>query len=96
MLFFSIRVELPFDVTVQCPHHAYPGEHRRAAALSDQQKSFHCGLPFCGIVFGVGELSDVKRGVAEGDELLALGQFDWIEELLVPRTLRPPRRYHQT
>jgi hypothetical protein len=27
----------------------------------------------------------VSCGVAEGDELLALGQFDGIEELLVPR-----------
>jgi len=47
MLFFSIRVELPFDVTVQCPHHAYRGEHRWAAALSNWQERFHGGLPFC-------------------------------------------------
>jgi hypothetical protein len=44
-----------------------------AAALSDQQKRFHRGLPFGGIVFRLGELSDVERGVAQGDELLALG-----------------------
>jgi hypothetical protein len=51
------RVELPFDVTIQCPHNAYPGEHRRAAAISDQQKRFHRGLPFYGIVFsGLGSL----------------------------------------
>ena len=35
-------------------------------------------------MFGLGELGDVERGVAEGDELLALGQFDGIEEWLVP------------
>ena len=52
------RVELSFDMTIQRPHHAYPGEHRRAVALGNQQKRFHRGLPFCGIVFGLGELDD--------------------------------------
>jgi hypothetical protein len=67
------RVELPFDMTIERSHHADPREHRRSAALSDQQKRFHRGLPFFGIVFGLGELSDVERGVAEGGEFLALG-----------------------
>jgi hypothetical protein len=66
------RVELPFDVTIERSHHPYPGEHRRAAALSDQQKRFHRGLPFLGIVFGLGEFHYVICGVAEGDQLLAL------------------------
>jgi hypothetical protein len=88
MLFLPVRVQLPFGVTIQCPHHADPGKHRRSATLSDQQKRFHGGLPFCGIVFGLRQLGDVERGVAEGDQLLALGQFDWIEELLVPRHLQ--------
>jgi hypothetical protein len=73
MLFLPVRVQLPFGVTIQCPHHADPGKHRRS---------------FCGIVFGLRQLGDVERGVAEGDQLLALGQFDWIEELLVPRHLQ--------
>jgi hypothetical protein len=47
-----------------CHAEPYPGEHRRSAALSDQQKRFHRGLPFFGIVFGLGELGDVdgRRG----------------------------------
>jgi hypothetical protein len=73
MLFLPVRAELPFDVTIERSHHPYPGEHRRSAALSDQQKRFHRGLPFFGIVFGLRELSDVERGVAEGGEFLALG-----------------------
>jgi hypothetical protein len=54
MRVFPVRVKLPFDVTIERPHHAYPGEHRRAAALSNQQKRFHRGLSFCGIVFVLG------------------------------------------
>jgi len=34
------------------------GEHRRSAALSNKQQRFRRGLPFCGIVFGLGELRD--------------------------------------
>jgi len=36
-------------------------------------------------MFGLGELGDVERGVAEGDEPFAFRQFDWVEELLAPR-----------
>jgi hypothetical protein len=36
-------------------------------------------------VFSLGELGDVERGVAQGDELHAVRQFDRIEEFLVPR-----------
>jgi hypothetical protein len=52
--FPSGPAELPFDVTIQRPHDADPGEHRRAAALGNQQQRFHRGLPFFGIVFGPG------------------------------------------
>ena len=73
------RVELPLDMTVERPHHADPGEHRRATALSNQQERFQRGLPFGGIVFDLGELGDVEGDVAKRVKLLA------IEELLVPR-----------
>jgi hypothetical protein len=86
MCFLARRVELSFDVTIQRPHHAHPGEHRRTATLGDQQKRFHRGLPFCGIVFGLGELGDVQRGVAQGDELLTRGQSDWIRKMVGPKT----------
>ena len=86
MRFLPVRVELSLDVTIQRPHHSYPGEHRRSAALSDQQKRFHRGLPFCGIVFGLGQFGDVGCSVAQGDQLLALGQFDRID---VPGHISP-------
>ena len=89
MLFLSGRIKLPLDVTIQRPHHAYPGKHHRATALGNQQKRFHRGLPFFGIVFGLGEFGDVGCGVAERDELLAFGQFDGIEKWLVPRQVSP-------
>jgi hypothetical protein len=89
MHILPVPVELPFDVTIQCPHHSYPGEHRWPAALSDQQQQrFHRGLPFLGIVFGLREHGDVGCGVAESDERLALGQFDWVVKWLVPRHLQ--------
>jgi hypothetical protein len=35
--------------------------------LGNQQQRFHRGLPFFGIVFGLGQFGDVEGGVAEGD-----------------------------
>jgi hypothetical protein len=52
--------------------------------LGDQQQRLHRGLPFGGVVFGLGQFGDVLRGVAKCDELLALGQFDWVVNWLVP------------
>ena len=65
MFFLPVWVELPFDMTIEPSHHADPGEHRRAIALSDQQHRLHRDLPFCGVVFGLGELSDVEGGVGK-------------------------------
>ena len=48
--------------------------------LLDQQQRFHRRLPFVGIVFGLGQLDDLLRGVAEGHR-----RFDRIEKPLVPR-----------
>jgi hypothetical protein len=45
MMFFAIGIEHAFDVSVQRPHDADPGEHRRAAVLGDQEKQFDRGLP---------------------------------------------------
>ena len=70
-------IKLLLDVTIERVHHADPGEHRRAAALGNQQQRFHRRLPFGGVVFGLGELGDVGGGVTQGNERLALGQFGY-------------------
>ena len=45
----------------------------------------HRGLPFFGIVFCLGQFSDVLRGVAERDELATSGKHDRIEKPFIPR-----------
>jgi hypothetical protein len=56
---------------MQRSHHADPGEHRRPVMFCDQHQRLHRGLPFFGMVFGLGQLGDVGRGVAESDQRLA-------------------------
>ncbi len=57
----------------------------------NEQMRLHCGLPFFGIVFCLGQLGDVERGVAERDPRLSARQHDWIEEPLIPRH-GPPQK----
>jgi hypothetical protein len=78
MLFLSGRIKHPLDVTIKRPHHAYPGEHRWAAALGNEQKRFHRGLPFLGIVFGLGELRDVLRRVPL-PQIRTINQLDFAD-----------------
>jgi len=47
--------------------------------------NLHRGLPFFGIVFCLGQFSDVLRGVAERDELATSGKHDRIEKPSIPR-----------
>jgi hypothetical protein len=74
--------------------------------LGDQQQRLHRGQPFFGVVFGLGQLGDVEGGVAQGDQLLAVRQFDRFEKSLIPRQrfyfftfglldLRPPATFQQ-
>jgi hypothetical protein len=46
MWVFPIRIENALDVTIQRPHDANAGEHRRAAVRRDQKKRLHRRLPF--------------------------------------------------
>jgi len=39
-----------------------------AVKFGNQRKRLHRGLPFFGIVFCLGQLGDVERGVAERDQ----------------------------
>jgi len=43
------------------------------------------GLPLLGIVFRFRQFGDVERGVAQGDQCPALGQFDRLGKWTVPR-----------
>ena len=52
-----------------------------AAALRHQYQHFHRGLRFFGVAFGLGQLGDVERGVAEREELATARQRDRIIEL---------------
>jgi hypothetical protein len=53
--------------------------------LAPGRASAHRGLPFIRIVFRLGQLGDVERGVAERDQRLALRQLYRIEKLWIPR-----------
>jgi hypothetical protein len=54
MMVVVILIKNPDDVTVQGPHDADAREHRRPVMFCNEQKRFHRGLPFHGIVFCLG------------------------------------------
>lgn len=53
----------------------------KPAVVFQEQPS---GLPFGGIVFGLGQFGDVVRGVVEGCQPLAFCQRDWFVEIRLP------------
>lgn len=85
MMVFPVGIEHSLDVPIKRPHDADTREHRRPAMFCDEEQRFHRGLPFLGIVFRLGQLGDVERGVPERDELATVGHLDWIGKLLIPR-----------
>ena len=74
--------------SVKRSHHSDTSEYRRPVALGNRQQRLHGGLPFFGVVFGLRQLGDVERGVAERDELLALRQRDGFIEMPLPSFVR--------
>ena len=54
MLVFARRVKHALDVPVDRFHDADAREQRWPVLFCDQQQRFHRGLPFVGIVFGLG------------------------------------------
>lgn len=58
---------------IQRPHHTDPREHSRPAVLGDQDQRLDRGLPCWRVVLGFRQLCDVVGGVAQGDELAAIG-----------------------
>jgi hypothetical protein len=75
MLVFPRWVEHAFDVAVQGSYDANASEHSWPVMFHDQQKSLYHGLPFFGIVFRLGQFSDVVRGVAEGEQRCSAWQY---------------------
>jgi hypothetical protein len=41
----------------------------------NQQQLQHCGLPFLGIVFGLGQFRDLERRIAQRHQRLPAGQI---------------------
>jgi len=56
--------------------------------------NLHRGLPFFGIVFWLGQFSDVLRGVAEHDDLATSGKHDRIEKPFISRHKLCPRPHY--
>jgi len=52
---------------------------------SATSNSFHCGLPFFGIVFCLGQFGGVLRGIAERDQRFPARHRDRIDKPLIPR-----------
>ena len=77
MVAFALWIKSPFDVTVQRPHDADPGQDRRAAVLCNEDQRLHGGLPFRRGVLGVRQLRDVAGGISQGEELAAIRKRYW-------------------
>jgi hypothetical protein len=77
MMVLARWIKHPLDVTVQRPHDPDPRQHRRAAALGDQQQRLRRSLPLPRLVLGLRKLRDVVAGILERDKRAAAGQRDW-------------------
>ena len=88
MMALAPGIKDPFNVTVQCPHDADPGQRRRATALRNEDQRFHSGLPFRRGVFGLRQLRDVGGGIPQGKELATIRKRDWIVERSRPEQLK--------
>jgi hypothetical protein len=69
VMLLAIRIEFANLVTVQRLHDPDPRQHRRAAALGDQQQRLGCGLPFRRFVLGLRKLRDVRPGILQRHKL---------------------------
>jgi hypothetical protein len=51
MLVLARGIEHPLDMAIQGSHDPDARQHRRAVMFRNEEKRFHRGLPFFGIVF---------------------------------------------
>ena len=83
MRVFALRIKHPLDVPIERPQHADARHHGGPVVLDDQEQGFDRGLPILEILFDLGKLLDIVRGVLEGNEsVVAQG----------PREMSSPRR----
>jgi hypothetical protein len=68
MVVFAIGIEHALDVTVQRPHNANAGEHRRAVQRRNEHQRLHCCLPF-----GLAEIAKRESQAAEHDAVECIG-----------------------
>jgi len=54
--------------------------HGRAIELDDQEQGVYRSLPLREMLFGLGKLLDIGRGILEGDEMTTAGQENRIVE----------------
>jgi hypothetical protein len=69
MRVFAIRIEHPFDVSVQRPQYPDPRMHQKVAALSGTNQALDGGLPFVELLIGFRKLGDVIASILKSDEL---------------------------
>jgi hypothetical protein len=70
---FALGIKDPFDVTVQRPHDADPGQHRWPAVFGYEDQRLHGGLPFRRGVLGFRQLRGVVSGIPQGEKPTPLG-----------------------
>jgi len=83
MRVFARRIKHPLDVPIERPQHADARHHGWPVEFDHQEQGFDRGLPILEILFDLGKLLDIVRGVLEGNEsVVAQG----------PREMSSPRR----
>ena len=73
MRVFARRIKHPLDVPIERPQHADARHHHGWPVEFDhQEQGFDRGLPILEILFDLGKLLDIVRGVLEGNESVML------------------------
>ena len=83
-MILAFRIEHALDVPVQRAQHSDPRVHQEVPAFRGTDQAVNRGLPFPGLLFGLGQLGDVGGGVLERDQLAAAGKRDRLVEMPGP------------
>jgi hypothetical protein len=66
MRVFAVRIEHPFDVSVQCPQHTNAGMHQKVVAFRGADQATDRGLPLVELLIGLRKLGNVVACVGGG------------------------------